>query len=174
MVKRLRGLAAACAALLTAGPAASAPKIFDALAGCWTVTGVVRGKPIENLARGQWAIDGKYFLLQLVGAPSGKPYAAALFFGQKADGGVVVHWLDIFGADESQYLGRGQATATTVVTDFPYPDGPTRNEISLEPDGRWRMLVTETPAGKPKAVFSDYQFTHATCGAARFPLSVGG
>ena len=166
----LRILASSCAAALIAGSATAAPRVFDALTGCWDATGQLRGKPAHSLARGQWAIDRKYFLLQLVGAPGGKHYAAAIFFGEQADGRIVAHWLDMFGAEFSQYLGRGTATATTVVTDFAYPDGPTRNEISLLPDGKWRMLVTETPAGKPQDVFSDYRFTRARC-AATFPLT---
>ena len=170
MTRIARVLIAALAAGLVAAPAMAAPKVFDALAGCWDVSGVVRGKPIRNIAKGAWAIDHQYFLLQLVGAPGGKPYAAALFFGTKSDGTILLHWLDRFGADFSQYPGNGTATATTVVTDFAYPDGPTRNAISLEPAGKWRMLVTETPTGKPQDVFSDYRFTPARC-ASVFPLT---
>jgi len=154
-----------------AGAATSKPpRVFDRLAGCWSVTGVVRGKPVTNLAKGQWVLGGAYFLLQLKTPPGEKPYQAAIFFGRTDKGEIVVHWLDAFGAEYSQFSGRGLETATGANTSFPYPDGPTRNQISLLPGGRWRMLVTEQPTGKPIDVFSDYVFAPSACGTTAFPL----
>jgi hypothetical protein len=171
--------AALAGALCAAGgawaePGGAAParpaRIFDHLTGCWSVEGTVRGRPVTNFAKGRWILDGAYFLLQLKTPPGARPYNAAIFFGRQANGAVLVHWLDALGAEFSQYPGRGTETPTRVVTDFAYPDGPTRNEITLLPGGRWRMLVTETPAGKPTRVFSDYAFQPAACGAADFQL----
>jgi hypothetical protein len=168
------GLAAAAAVAFAAGGGVAAtpksPRVFERLAGCWSVTGVVRGKPVTNLAKGQWVLGGAYFLLQLKTPPAEKPYQAAIFFGRMEKGEVLVHWLDPFGAELSQYPGRGTETATGVDATWAYPDGPTRNQISLLPGGRWRMLVTETPTGKPMDVFSDYVFAPMACGGEVFAL----
>jgi hypothetical protein len=167
-------LAAAVSVALAAGGSSAAQpqpvRVFDRLAGCWTVSGQVRGKPIRNLASGRWVLDGAYFLLQLKSAPGEKPYQAAIFFGRKAKGEILVHWLDPFGAEFSQYPGLGLETATGVDATWAYPDGPTRNQISLLPGGRWRMLVTEQPTGKPVDVFSDYVFAPMACGKESFAL----
>jgi len=171
---RIGGLIATVGLALAAGNAQAAePKparVFDRLAGCWSVTGQVRGKPIRNLASGRWVIDGAYFLLQLKTPPGEKPYQAAIFFGRKEKGEILIHWLDRFGAEYSQYPGVGVETATGVDATWAYPDGPTRNRISLLPGGRWRMLITEEPTGKPEDVFSDYVFAPMACGKESFAL----
>jgi hypothetical protein len=173
-MKLWRSAIALCAGIVLAGSAraeAPIPKtVFDAMTGCWSTAGVLRGKPFRQLAQGRWVLDQKYFLLQFVSARGDKPYGAAWFFGRDAKGGVVVHLLDIFGGEYSKTLGLGDATASRISTLFDYPDGPTRNVITLEPGGTLRMLITETPSGKPQDVFSDARFTRAACGKAVFPL----
>jgi hypothetical protein len=170
----MRQVGLALAAIVMLGGAAAKPappSVYDALVGCWKLDGQVRGKPALQLARGRWVLEHKYFLLDLINAPGAKPYGAAILFGQEANGQVVVHWLDTFGAEYSKTLGRGTDTATTTDVLFAYPDGPTRNRITLLPGGHWRMLVTDTPAGKPTDVFSDATATRAACPAAdAFPL----
>jgi hypothetical protein len=168
-VKALAALILA-AALAAPAEAAEARRPFDGLQGCWTIAGQVRGKPTAPHAKGRWVLDGKYFLLQLIAGPGEKPYQAAVFFGRTDDGRVIVHWLDIFGGEYSQVHGRGTETPDKVVTDFPYADGPTRNEVTLHPGG-WRMLVTETPTGQATRVFSDYDARPAACSSKdRFPF----
>jgi hypothetical protein len=159
-------IAALAMAVALAAPAKTAPppRLFDHLTGCWRITGNVRGKPAHPHAKGGWVMDRQYFLLQLASGPRDKPYKAAIFFGRTEDGHVVVVWLDPFGGEFSQTEGRGAETPEQVVTDFPYPDGPTRNEITRTPQG-WRMLVTETPTGQPTRVFSDYLARPAPCSA---------
>lgn len=174
-MRRWKTVIALCAGIVLAGAAAAAetspPKtVFDAMTGCWTTAGVLRGKPFRQFAQGRWVLDRKYFLLQFVAAPGDKPYAAAWFFGRDAKAGVVVHLLDIFGGEYSKTLGLGEATASRISTLFDYPDGPTRNLITIEPGGGLRMLITETPSGKPQDVFSDARFTPVACGKTVFPL----
>ena len=164
---RMRLIAVSAAALLLGGQAHAVPKrVFDALTGCWQVHGAVRGQAAHQLAKGGWTLGGKYFLLQLAALPPDKPYQAAIFVGTDDHGQVVAHWLDVFGGEYSKTLGRGSETADGLDLTFDYPDGPTRNRVSLLPGGRWRMLVTETPKGQAERVFSDYELTPAACPAA--------
>src|SRR5690242_13942232 len=101
----LKPLLPVVAAALAAGvivhqPAQAATKpgpAFERLAGCWKIDGVVAGKPVRHLAKGEWRLDRNYFVYQEQSAPDEPAYAAVAFFGRRDDGKLVMHWIDTFG-----------------------------------------------------------------------------
>src|SRR5581483_4195312 len=86
-------------AAAAAAPAPNAvPAVVGGLAGCWDVTGQVRGKDAPSIARGDWHIGRLYFMFQLRSVVAGKPYTAAIIYGRGAKPGTIgSYWLDVVG-----------------------------------------------------------------------------
>jgi hypothetical protein len=153
-------------ALLTAAAAAAtspaALKPFTGLEGCWRGSGVVLGKPNTDVARGEWHLGGRYFLLQLRALDPAHPYSAAILYGEGgAAGEVSSYWMDSFGGAYST-TGKGTAAADGISVDYTYPNGVYTNRFVREGRG-WHWTIDEKAPGKPARRFAEYHLAPAPC-----------
>jgi hypothetical protein len=143
------------------------PAVVGGLVGCWDVTGQVRGKDAPSIARGDWHIGRLYFMFQLRSVVAGKPYTAAIIYGQGTKPGTIgSYWLDVVGG-----------TAPTPVTGAPTPDGFTvaydfgdsvyTNHFARV-SGGWRWTIVEQETGRPAREFAHYHLVRATCRNKKF------
>lgn len=129
--------------------------------GTWTVTGSILGKPTKTGAQVQEILNGSFLEVHLKDPANNDRYEANVFFGEKQDGGLVVHWLDETGAETSQTLGTGSAEGNVVTLTFPYPEGAFRDKLTYDPaHDRWRLFIEMGPIDHSK-VFSDWYFNRS-------------
>jgi hypothetical protein len=145
----------------------SVPAIVGGLAGCWKVTGEVRGKDATSIARGEWHLGRRYLVLHLRAVAQKEPYEAALVYGagdtpQSING----YWMDTFGGAYST-PGAGIATNDGFRIEYRYPDSTYANRFTRVGKG-WRWTIAEQSVGKPDRLFAEYNFAPATCRGMSF------
>src|SRR3954447_10866561 len=100
--------------LLAAAAAAPQPpglRALSGLAGCWKAPGQVRGRDATSVARGEWHLGGRYFVLHLKSLTPKQPYEAAITYGAgKKPREIGSFWMDTFGGLYEPSLGLGAAT----------------------------------------------------------------
>ena len=135
--------------------------VFGHLLGEWDISGSTLGKPTKTGAQVQPEFGGSFIELHIKDPATRDQYEARVFFGEKQDGSLVIHWLDRTGADTSQTLGTGKVSGDVVTMTFPYPEGEFRDTFIYEPaSDRWRLLIQTGPVDHPK-VFSDWYFVRS-------------
>ncbi|MFL6721192.1 MAG: hypothetical protein ACJ8FT_05220 [Sphingomonas sp.] len=160
---------AAFAAVLIEGAVAATPsaKTFGALAGCWQVSGAVRGKDAASVARGTWHLGRRYFMLQLKSAKSSQGYEAALLYGAgEKPGGINAYWMDSFGGAYST-SGAGEITRDGFNVVYRYPDASYFNRFARAGRG-WHWTIMEQATGKPEQLFAEYRLRPTSCGGLKF------
>lgn len=159
-------------AAMVAEPAATTREsgltAFGPLAGCWQVTGQVRGKPSPSIARGQWHLGRRYFTLQLRATGKAADYEAAITYGAGAKPGAIGSiWHDTFGGLYEPSLGLGEKTTDGFVQVYRFPDANYVNRFVR--DGRgWLWTIHETAAGKPDVLFASYRLRPSSCRGLNF------
>jgi hypothetical protein len=139
-------LTVAAATAPAAAPAATPSDPFLAqLAGEWTLTGSVRGKPVHYHGSGRWLLRQGWLCLSLHDLSQAPGYQARVYFGHdsKADD-YVVHWLDQFGAAGARVVGTGKRSGQTLVFTFLYPEGAFRDTLVLAAEGNSGSLLLES------------------------------
>ena len=161
-------LLAAGAAPASAAPAsADAPQPFEDLSGCWRAPGAVLGKPVDGVARGEWRLGKRYFMLQLSSFDEKQRYSAAIVYGSGGEEGTVnSYWMDTMGGAYST-PGRGTARSGDISVDYHYPGSRYRNRFARTADG-WDWTIEETADGKPSRIFAHYRLTAIPCGRQAF------
>lgn len=158
-------------ALLLAAAAASnaVPAIVGGLAGCWTAPGTVRGKDATSIARGEWHLGKRYFVLHLRSITPASPYEAAITYGAGEKAGQIgSFWMDTFGGLYEPSLGLGTVNRDGFALDYHFPDAVYRNSFVREAKG-WRWTILERPAaGGEERLFAVYRLSPATCRNMRF------
>jgi len=158
---RLAWSALSLVLLTVPAAAASGPPAWGALdrfVGTWTIVGATLGKPADTGAEVRPAFGGAFLELHVRDPKGRDPYEAAVFFGQDAADGLVVHWLDATGGETSRILGVGQLTPDGATLVFPYPSGEFRDTLTYDSvHDRWRLLIETGSKDKPKT-FSDWRF----------------
>jgi hypothetical protein len=157
-------LIAAAVAAATQTPGLEA---LDGLAGCWKAPGQVRGKDATSVARGEWHMGGRYFILHVQAVAAKDPYEAAILYGagDKPER-LTSFWMDSLGGAFST-SGAGAATADGFGIDYRYPDAVYTNRFTREGKG-WRWTILEHSTGKPQTLFAEYRLTPASCRGMTF------
>jgi len=131
------------------------------LAGRWTLTGAVLGKPVVYSGDATWALNDGWLRLALVDRAKPPGYQADVYLGVDAKAGdYIAHWLDRFGGAGARVVGTGRRDGQTLIIFFPYAEGPFRDTFTLAADGRSGSLLLE--AQRPDGAwftFASYQLT---------------
>ena len=155
-------------ALAAAAPSNTAPPVIGGLEGCWRVPGQVRGKDATSIARGEWHLGRRYFVLHLRSVPPAQPYEAAITYGAgEKPGEVGSFWMDTFGGLYQPSLGLGSVGIGGFALDYRFPDAVYHNRFERIGRG-WRWTIVEQAPGKPDKLFARYDFSPASCSGARF------
>lgn len=155
------------AAMLADVPKPPGLAALSGLAGCWQVVGQVRGKDATSIARGEWHLGGRYFMLHLRSVTT-RPYEAAISYGagEKPEA-IGSFWMDTFGGMYEPSMGLGELTPGGFTLSYRFPDAIYVNRFERQGKG-WRWTITEQSAGKPDRPFANYRFTPAKCSGMRF------
>ncbi len=138
----LPGLLAAQAA-----PDPTADALLAQLVGRWRMAGEVRGRPVMYDLVVQRTLAGRYVELHMRDTARVPQYEARVFLGaDTVRAGVLVHWLDSFGAAYSVPTGAGQVRGDTLEFTVPYPDGPFRDTFVFDRRQRRWMFRLESGA----------------------------
>jgi hypothetical protein len=142
-------------------------KPLDGLAGCWKAPGRVRGRDATSVARGEWHLGGRYFILHVRSMAASNPYEAAILYGagEKPES-ITSFWMDTLGGAYST-SGAGSVTSQGFVVEYRYPDSVYANRFARAASG-WRWTILERAAGKPESVFAEYKLSPASCRGMNF------
>ena len=154
--------------LAAAVTANSAPTIVGALEGCWKAPGEVRGKNATSVARGEWHLGRRYFILHLKSVPPAEPYEAAITYGAgEKEGDIGSFWMDTFGGLYEPSLGLGRVNRNGFNLDYRFKDAVYHNSFRRIGKG-WRWIIIEQPSGSPQRLFAQYDLTRASCRGLAF------
>ena len=155
------------AAAAAAAPSNLVPAVVGGLAGCWTAPGQVRGKDATSIARGEWRLGRRYFMLHLK-AVTKQPYEAAIAYGAgEKPGEVGSFWMDTFGGLYGPSQGLGKVTREGFMLDYHFPDAVYINRFVRSGRG-WIWTIEEKPNGKPGRLFAQYRLRPASCSGMKF------
>lgn len=176
----MKAIAGCAAALVMAAPAAHAqeqgaaavPAPVTALAGCWSGTGEVMGKPVTITLHAHAITLGALFVVEAESravADASDRYAAHLIFGGaerrpgEAAEPVSGFWADSFGAGFTA-TGRGEARADGFDITYRYPDAAFVNRWrQAGAELRWQ-IVARDEKGKEQP-FASYVLRKTACAA---------
>ncbi|HEX5259756.1 MAG TPA: hypothetical protein VFW35_13375 [Sphingomicrobium sp.] len=149
-----------------AAPSNAVPAV-GGLEGCWKAPGQVRGTDATSIARGEWHLGGRYFILHLKAVAKKDPYEASLLYGagEKPDS-INAYWMDTFGGAYST-SGKGAATGDGFDVVYAYPDSVYTNRFTRAGKG-WRWTIMEQASGKPEKLFAEYRLTPTACRGMKF------
>jgi hypothetical protein len=158
--------------LFLAAAAAAAPNtvpaIVGGLQGCWRVAGQVRGRDATSVARGEWHLGRRYFILHLRSISPAQPYEAAISYGAgEKPGSVGSFWMDTFGGLYEPSLGLGAVASEGFSLDYRFPDTVYHNRFERS-GKRWRWTIVEQSAGQPDKPFAKYTLRPASCHGITF------
>ena len=157
----------ALASVAAAPPPNSVPAVVGGLSGCWKVPGEVRGKDATSIARGEWHLGGRYFMLHLKSVTK-QPYEAAISYGAgEKPGDVGSFWMDTFGGMYEPSLGLGKVTADGFTLDYRFPDAVYTNSFTRAGKG-WAWTIVEKAPGKPEKLFAEYRLSPTSCQGMKF------
>jgi hypothetical protein len=144
------------------------PAAVGGLMGCWKVAGQVRGKDATSIARGDWHLGRRYFVLHLRSVPPAQPYEAAIYYGAgEKTGAVGSFWMDTFGGLYEPSMGLGAVTSDGFSVDYRFPDSVYTNHFRRVPSG-WTWTIVEKASRKPGRLFAEYRLTGSGCAGMRF------
>ena len=153
-------------AMAAATPTHTVPGVAG-LQGCWKAPGQVLGKDAESVARGEWHLGGRYFMLHLRSVSREKPYEASLVYGAgNKPEALNSYWMDSFGGAYST-PGKGVATGDGLSVVYAYPDSIYTNRFTRAGKG-WRWTIMEQASGKPERMFAQYNLTRTSCRGMKF------
>ena len=157
-------LASAFAAAATAADTESdaAKAGVNALVGCWTGPGQVRGTPTDNDVEVKPRLDGKYVTVAVNSRDPKHPYRAVVVIGWASARKLTSFWMDSFGGEYSS-TGSGLVAADgSLEITYPYPDADFVNTFTRHGDGlSW--TITEKKHGGADRNFATYTLSHASC-----------
>jgi hypothetical protein len=161
---------------LTAGSAlaeepapAQVPAQVKALAGCWSGTGEVMGKPVTITLAAKPIVEGAMFLIEAESRAKADPahrYAAHLVFGGRAakkddPSTLSGFWIDSFGGDYTA-TGLGAPRKDGFDIAYAYPDASFINRWTSSGGGLEWTIVAKSGAA-PEEAFARYVLTRAKC-----------
>lgn len=145
-----------------------APAIVGGLEGCWKAPGEVRGRNASSVARGEWHLGRRYFVLHLKSVPPAQPYEAAITYGAgEKEGGIGSFWMDTFGGLYEPSLGLGTVNRDGFDLDYKFKDAIYHNSFRRIGKG-WRWMIIEQPSANAKKLFARYDLTRRSCRGLAF------
>lgn len=166
-------LSSAVAALLLIGSAADfvfaadavpghAEALLARLVGRWTMKGTVRGEPVTNTLTATRTLQGRFVELHMLDAQRPPGYEARVFVGvDPANGRLIAHWMDSFGAAYSVPTATGEARGDTLELLFPYPDGAFRDRFVHDRSrGTWDFHLEAADSTGAWSTFARYAVRH--------------
>jgi hypothetical protein len=154
-------------AAATATPPNARPAAVGGLEGCWRAPGQVAGKDATSVARGEWHMGKRYFMLHLRSVAPKDPYEASLVYGagDKPEA-ISGYWMDSFGGAYAT-PGAGTARSDGFSVVYTYPDSVYANRFTRAGNG-WRWTIMEKRPGKSEKLFAEYNLTRASCQGMKF------
>ncbi|WP_395942776.1 hypothetical protein [Brevundimonas sp.] len=149
--------------------AAAVPSAVTALAGCWTGTGAVLGKPVTIELTARPVAENALFLIETESEATADPadrYAAHLIFGGRtpSNGGsetISAFWADSFGGDYTA-VGAGAPREDGFEVSYAYPDARFVNRWALTTARLTWTIVAKDSAGAENR-FAAYEMTRTAC-----------
>ena len=154
------------AAMLAIAGAASAQSssaekdsLLQLLVGDWSMTGDVRGKPVEYRMDARRTLNGRYVEMHMIDVARPPAYEARVFLGVDPNQNrYIVHWLDSSGAAYSIPHGLGTANGDTIRFEFRYADGPFRDQFAFDRRSHeWRFRLESGDSTGVWRSFADYR-----------------
>jgi hypothetical protein len=151
-------LVASGASAQAAAPRAAADALIDRLVGNWRMTGKVRGTPVEYRLAAARTLAGKYVELHMIDTAKAPQYEARVFVGaDTVPGGILVHWIDTYGAAYSVPPGVGAASGDTLRFQIAYPDGVFRDTFVYRPPTHsWYFRIESSDHNGGWKLFAEY------------------
>ncbi|HUL48540.1 MAG TPA: hypothetical protein VLT79_00855 [Gemmatimonadales bacterium] len=156
-------------ATLTGPQAALQDSLLNRLAGRWTMSGAVRGKPVIMNLDADWVLQHHWLRLLMTDTGTPPAYEANVYIGDDPVGKrFVAHWLDNFGGWWSETLGyarhpSGSAERTAMTFVFDYPDGPFHTTFTLGKDlSTWSVLMQDRGPDGDWREFAHYALRRRT------------
>ncbi len=133
--------------------------LLQQLAGDWTMTGAVRGRPVSYRLHVEWVLDHQFLRLDMRDVAAPPAYQAIVLLGvDNRSARYVAHWIDVFGGRFSETLGYGRRDGDAVRFTFEYPDGPFHTTFTFDPTARaWRILMEDRDADGAWREFAHYR-----------------
>jgi hypothetical protein len=133
--------------------------LLDRLAGRWTMTGTVRGKPATYRLDATWTLQRRFLELHMTDVHTPPAYEARVFVGADTlPGHYLAHWLDNFGAAYSVPPATGRASGDTLTLDFAYPGGPFHDTFVYDREAdAWRIRLEALDSAGGRTLFAEYQ-----------------
>ena len=119
------------------------PSLLRALDGNWRMSGDVMGKPVIYKMRAMPALQGTFTEMHMQDVQVPAQYEASVFIGyDAATNGIIVHWMDSFGARHSVPHATGAVEGNTLQFTFPYASGKLRDTFTYDPaNASWRFVL---------------------------------
>ena len=101
------------------------PNLLARLSGEWTMTGDVRGKPVNYQLHSEAVLNNTFIELHMTDVSAPPKYEARVFIGfDPKTQRIIAHWIDSFGAAFSIPPGIRRIDGNQIEFEIPYPDGP--------------------------------------------------
>lgn len=132
--------------------------LMGRLAGSWRMTGTMGTKPQDYAVQVDWIMNHQFLQFAMKDRITPPQYEATFFLGyDNASERYVAHLIDVFGGRWSETLGYGRREGNSVRFVFEYPEGPFHTVFTLEPNGDWRVDMTEKAASGQWRDFAHYR-----------------
>lgn len=132
--------------------------LLDHLIGQWRMTGSVRGRPATYTLDAARVLQGRFVELHMTDVHRPPAYEARVFVGADiAEGRVIAHWLDNFGAAYSIPHATGRVRGDTLFLAFPYPAGAFRDTFTYDSRAdSWHFLLEAADSTGGWSRFAEY------------------
>ena len=138
----------------------------NALVGCWTGPGQVRGTPTDNDVEVKPRLDGKYVTVAVTSRDPKHPYRAVVVIAWAGGRKLTSFWMDSFGGEYSS-TGAGLVAADgSLEITYPYPDADFVNTFTRR-GGGLSWTITEKKHGAPGRNFATYNLSSMSCDGRR-------
>jgi hypothetical protein len=133
--------------------------LVDRLAGDWSMTGSLLGKPATYRLRAEWVLGHQFLRLEMRDVHDPPAYEAHVYLGyDNASDRYVAHWIDLFGGRWSETLGFGARDGDSIRFVFEYPDGPFTTTFTRELAGKgWRVRMRQKSKAGIWEDFAEYE-----------------
>ncbi len=159
-------LAGLATVVLTTGAPAQGPPsppaipVLERLVGHWTMNGTVRGRAATYRLDAGWVLQRRFVELHMVDSEHiPAQYEARVFIGpDTAQGRLIAHWLDAFGAAYSVPAATGTAEGDSLTLDFPYVEGAFHDTFVYDAAAdRWTMRLDAADGKGGWTRFAEYR-----------------
>ena len=141
-------------------PPALQDPFLDNFVGDWRVERKMgNGSVHESSVHCEWVLNHQFIEFRYGSADAKPEYEAFVFIGfDDAAKNYVCHWVDIFGAKDSE-LGRGKIDDKLLAIEFKFGNGELTNKFTFDPQTKtWTSLIRQIEKGEWKT-FAEEKWT---------------